>query len=111
MKRWIRRLTYATILLVWLLIMSFPALAFFLATNEQVQIGDDGRSHLRLFLVQEEEFNGVGIEWQRQVRGQDNCWRNSVQYVLWEGENQPVTYCQCVDPTTGAPISGDTACP
>ena len=109
MKLWLRRLAYATLLLLWLVIMSFPALAFFLATNGQVQIGQDSRRHVRLFMVQEEEFNGVGVKWQRQVRGHENCWRTSVQYLLWEGENQPANYCNCIDPLTGAPITDNPA--
>lgn len=95
MRLWFRRLLYLVGLLIWLGFMVFPVVAFFLATSGQVMVGDNGRSHLRLFLVQEDDGSGVGIEWARRSRQDDACLKTSVNYVLWEGEGETAVYCQC----------------
>ena len=99
MNRWLRRVGYGTLLIIWLVVMAFPTLAFLLAIRGQVQVGDDGRSHLRLFMINEDDGAGIGVEWSRQAG--DNCRLTSVNYLLWEGENQPVRYCQCTDLLNG----------
>ena len=101
MNRWLRRLIYTLIIIVWLIIMSFPVFALVLASNQQIELGSDPNRHLRIFLVQEEEANGVGIEWARNARSANTCTKTSVNYVMWEGEGESVTYCQCYDPLTG----------
>jgi hypothetical protein len=106
-KRWLRRLLYLILFIIWLLFMAFPFVAFRLATNGQVQIGDE--SHLRLFLVQETDANGLGVEWRRQLFQPDNCLRTSVGFLMWEGDSEGVTYCQCYDPATDAPLGGAAA--
>ncbi|GAB4272437.1 MAG: hypothetical protein Kow0080_18890 [Candidatus Promineifilaceae bacterium] len=95
MKLWGRRLLYLTGLLIWLGFMAFPVVAFFLATNGQVVVGDNGRSHIRLFLVQEDGGSGVGIEWARRSHQDNACQKTSVNYLLWEGKGESAVYCQC----------------
>jgi hypothetical protein len=101
MNRWLRRLLIFFIILVWLLIMSFPVVALVLASQEQIQIGADPNRHLRIFLVQEDEADGVGFEWARTSRSNSACTKTSVNYLLWEGEAEPASFCQCYDPLTG----------
>jgi hypothetical protein len=102
MKRWFRRLLYLILVVVWLLFMAFPFAAFTLATNGEMLIG--GERYLRLFLVQEVEANGVGIEWRRGLFQPGNCLRTSVAFLMWEGESEGLSYCQCFDPVTNAPL-------
>ncbi len=103
MKQWLRRLGCFLLVLVWLVIVSLPLLAVMIAGSGQVRLGAQESAHVRLFLVQEEESNGLGIEWTRSFKqaegaeGAGPCWRTSVSYWLWEGEGENVTYCQCVD--------------
>ena len=106
MKRWLKRGGYAVLLLIWLIVMAFPTFAFFLATNGEVQIGSEPRSHVRFFLVQEEASGGVGLEWVRGARQVDDCTRTTIRYFLWEGSSadQNVSFCQCYDPVTDAPL-------
>lgn len=77
-------------------------LAFVLAAREQIQIGQPNEPHLRLFLLQEESGEGVGIEWQRQIGQADGCAKTTVSYFLWEGEAENITYCQCYSTETGS---------
>mgnify|MGYP001029469301 CR=1 FL=1 len=106
MKRWLKRLGYAVAIVFWLMIMAFPTFAFFLATRGEVQFGDDPHSHMRFFMIQEEELGGIGIEWVRDARRVENCSRTSISYILWEGNgrNQNTSFCQCYDPVTDAPL-------
>ena len=106
MKRWLRRLGYFIGLILWLVLMAFPFVAFTLATNGELKIGSE--SYLRLFLVQEAEANGIGVEWRRELFQPDNCLRTSVSFLMWEGESEGVTFCQCFDPVTNEalPVAG-----
>ncbi len=101
MNHWLRRLIYLLIIIVWLIIMSFPIFALVLASNQQIQLGSDPNRHLRVFLVDVDEASGIGIEWARNARSNNTCTKTSVNYILWEGEAESVTFCQCYDPLTG----------
>ncbi len=81
--------------------MSFPVVALVLSTQGQLQIGTDPNRHLRLFLIQEDTAGGVGFEWARIAHSHSACTKTSVNYILWEGEAESVTFCQCHDPLTG----------
>ena len=112
MKRWLRRFGYLLIIIIWLMIMCFPTFAFTLAMREQIQVGSNPRTHLRIFLVLEEDADGIGVEWARPLLGND-CTQTSVIYLLWEGNgsDQNVSFCQCFDPN-GAPLPvGNGRCP
>lgn len=104
MKTWLRRLIYLVIILVWLLILSFPTFAFFLAMRGQVQIGNEDGRYVRIFLLQEPDAEGIGIERQRPLREPPGCRQTTVSYLMWVGEGERVSFCQCFDPTTQAPL-------
>jgi hypothetical protein len=104
MNPWLRRLVYLAAILIWLLIMSFPTFAFLLATRGQIQIGNNDGRYVRVFLLQEPEAEGIGVEQQRLLREPVGCRRTSVRYFMWAGEGQNVSFCGCFDPSTGAPL-------
>lgn len=111
MNVWARRLLMLSILLIWLAIMILPALAFILARNGQFQIGRADDRHWRVFLIQEAETEGLGLERSSRVPPPDNageparCLRTTVGYWLWSGEasnaDYTTAYCQCFDATSG----------
>lgn len=104
MKRWLRRLGYLIIVIIWLLVMAFPVLAFTLAGCGELRWGDAAGSHVRLFLLQEPDAEGVGVEWTRPYRPQPACTRTSVTYILWEGRSENTSYCQCFDENNGTAL-------
>lgn len=110
MKQTLRRLAYALVLLIWLLIMLFPVVAVVLATQGEIQVGKETDSHIRLFLLQERENEGVGIEWTRRVREPAQCAQSSLIYLLWKGEGDNATYCQCYDEAGAIIVSRPGAC-
>lgn len=101
MKPWTRRLLYFFIFIVWFVVMSFPIVAILLASNGELEIGSD-RRHLRLFMVQEDENQGVGIQWTRPRLFEPDCLKTNLSYVMWVGEGENASYCQCANTQTGA---------
>ena len=83
-----------------------------MATRGEIQLGRDAHNHLRLFLIQELEAEGVGVEWTRPTGGQPACSQSTVRYFLWEGDGENVSYCTCYDPLTGDFLSAvSSPCP
>jgi len=108
MGRWPRRLLLLLIAVAWLAILTLPTLAFFLARNGQLQLGDSDGRHWRLFLLQEARTEGLGLERGRPVAPPLDapdafCLKTSVNYWMWAGQAQDVAYCQCAA-ATGASL-------
>lgn len=93
--------------LFWLAVILTPSLAFVLARNGQIQIGSSEGRHWRLFLVQEADSEGVGLEHGRPVPLPFDapesavCLQTTISYWMWVGEGQDTSYCQCTDSATG----------
>jgi hypothetical protein len=105
MRQWWKRAGYVVFILLWLILVSFPVAAFFLATQGEIRIGDNS-SGLRLFMLQESDNQGLGIQWTRSIDDPNQesavCSQTSLRYLLWEGDaaGQSSDYCQCFDPET-----------
>lgn len=113
MKPWLKRFGYLIIIILWLIVMCFPTFAFTLAMNDQIEIGRNTGTHLRFFMVTEEEASGIGMELTRPLLGQTSCRQTTVAYLLWEGRQsgQNATFCQCMDPQTGIALpAGEGGC-
>jgi hypothetical protein len=114
MKRWLRRLFALLLLFVWLLIMLFPVVAVLLATQNQIEVGREQGRHLRLFLLQEREQQGIGIEWSRPAAPpavDTRCRQTRLIYLMWVGEGDNVSYCQCFDGDGSLRESHQGSCP
>lgn len=97
MRRWSRRLVYLLLLLLWLLFISLPFFAFTLAGNKQIELGDPSGIYLRIFVLQEKDSEGVGVEFARPYAPAPSCHQTEVRYFMWVGTGEDVTYCQCLD--------------
>ena len=103
MSRWPRRLLMIAIVAVWLFIMLLPTMAFRLSRNGQMQLGASDGRHWRLFLLQDADAEGLGLERARPVgppveAPSASCLRTTVTYWMWVGEGLDTAYCTCVDP-------------
>ena len=87
-------------ILIWLFFISLPIFASVLFTRQQIQIGGDERGHLRIFLLQEKDAEGVGFELARPFSTNPPCSQTSVRFFMWTGDPENVTFCQCFDPQT-----------
>ncbi len=92
-----RRLIYLGVIFLWLLVICFPIASFALATRGEISFGDRVHSGLRIFLVQEDDAQGIGIEWSRRLRVNPQCSKTGVRYLLWEGRGSDFSteYCLC----------------
>jgi hypothetical protein len=50
---------------------------------------------LRLFLVQERDHQGVGLDWSAPAA--EMCRQGRIRYLMWEGQGQNSQYCTCFD--------------
>ncbi|HET6447220.1 MAG TPA: hypothetical protein VFI27_21885 [candidate division Zixibacteria bacterium] len=103
MKRWSIRLGMMLFIVVWLIAFSFPLFAIILANNDEIAIGPELGSHIRLFLVRSAKQKGIGLERVWRLSGHSDCFQGRVNYLLWEGSEpgQAVGFCVCYDPETG----------
>lgn len=99
----LRRLAYLLIVLLWLIVMALPIAAFLLAARGELMIGAEQGSHLRLFMINSDEAEGIGIQRVQKAKSAEDCFEGSIRYLLWEGQNGRLNtdYCSCVDPQTG----------
>lgn len=110
MNAWVKRLLIGLFIVVWLVLLFTPAVAFLLAARGQIQVGPQEGRHVRVFLLEDAEAEGLGLERARPVPPpQDvvgaSCLQTSVSYWLWSGgpdESQDVAFCQCFGPDGGA---------
>ena len=96
-----RRLAYIVVIFFWLLLMSIPFFMFSLAARQQLQVGPAEDSHIRVFLIQERDAEGIGLEIAREQANAPGCTQTSVRYFMWKGEPENVVFCSCVDMETG----------
>ncbi len=96
MRRWLPRLVLILFVIIWLLVMAFPFVAFRLTTRDEISIGSSEGSHLRLFMVREDEQKGFGLEWSKSLDSTE-CFATEVRYFLWEGSEpgQNTDFCYC----------------
>jgi len=97
MNPWSKYLGRLLIILIWLFIISLPLFAFVIAARQQIQLGRGEHNHIRLFLMQEKDAEGVGFEWSRPFSTKPPCTQTTVRYFMWTGEPENVTFCQCFD--------------
>jgi len=109
MKRCSRRLLILLAGILWLLLMVLPMTAFLLAARGEIVLGNNPGSHIRLFLLQDAQEQGVGLEWSRLAGEEAGCFRNNVYYFLWEGEATNAAFCQCFDTDSGGALPASSA--
>lgn len=110
MNVWLRRLLIVLFVLFWLVLLLTPTLAVMLARNGQLRIGLGGERYWRIFLLQQADAEGIGLERGRPVAAPDGapdtvrCSQISVDYGMWVGKGPSVNYCQCMDGATGQSV-------
>lgn len=109
MNVWVKRLLVGLFVLLWIVLLFTPGLAFILAARGQLQVGPQDGRHVRIFLLEDTEEEGLGLERARPVAApQDavgaSCLQTTVSYWFWSGsdDSQDVSFCQCVGPDGGA---------
>ena len=99
----LRRLAYLFVALAFLLVMSLPIFAFVLAARGELMVGDADASYARLFMVNTDREEGIGLQRVTRAGSGDNCLQGSVRYLLWQGQGDELEadYCTCFDSQAG----------
>ena len=84
----------------WLLLISIPTLTLVLAASKEIKIGGE-QTYLRIFLLQEKDAEGIGLEISQFFSKVPFCSQTDVRYFMWTGEPDNVKYCHCLEPQTG----------
>jgi len=94
-----RRLAYLIVTVVLVIVMSLPILAIGLAARGELMVGSSQGSFIRLFMVNADQVEGIGLQRVRKSSSVDGCLQGSVRYFLWEGQGQTLgaDYCTCPD--------------
>lgn len=108
MKTWMKRFGCLLFILFWLFFISLPGIAFVLAAEQQIQIGQDPQNHWRVFLIQEAHAEGLGSEWIRPASAQPYCTQTKVNYLMWLGDSENVSFCQCFDAQTNELMTSES---
>ena len=94
------RLGCALGLLVWLVLILSPCLVFTLATQGELvlNLGSAPSQTARAWLVMEADERGLGLSLpsvQPSADGNALCVQTDVRYLLWQGQTDSVSYCEC----------------
>jgi len=92
----------ALFLLVWLLLLLTPCMAFLLASQGELRLrtGPAPEQELRLWLVQEARRAGLGLaRASEHLREGERCFQTEVRFLLWRGRQLDgetrTSYCAC----------------
>ena len=94
------RLGCGVALVIWGLLLLTPCFFITLAVRGEISLdtGPAPEQRLRIWLIMEADERGIGISTtSSQQQAELTCIQTDVRFVLWEGEAEPVSYCQCYD--------------
>ncbi len=100
----LRRLGCGVLVAGWFLILLLPIFMFVLAVQGDITIQrfddvPDPQEHplLQVRLVMETDYRGFGITNTSVPTSTDTnlCVQTNVRFVLWQGEGEPATFCDC----------------
>ncbi len=104
----VARLGCILLLILWFALLFTPCIIGFLVIQGQGEIripqGDAPEQMLRVWLISEAAQRGIGISSTTAFYTDENavCIETTVSYVLWYGEGEPATYCDCYTRSTPA---------
>lgn len=100
----LQRIGCVGLILLWLFVMMIPVFFFIMATEGDITIAHsndvpDRHQHprLQISLVSELDFRGFSIT-NSSLDRIDNvnlCIQTNVRYLLWQGEGDPASFCDC----------------
>lgn len=96
----LRRLGCGILLVLWFLVLLTPCGLFMLASRGELtlDLGSAPGQSARIWLVMEPDERGIGLSLPTVHSGADAdsmCVQTDVRYFLWQGEAEPLSYCDC----------------
>jgi hypothetical protein len=103
-RAWWKRPSCLVQLILWMSIMMLPAVFMVLAFQGDITFYHRGdipnkfqHPFLQVKLIMEEDYRGLSLTNASVLHDDaDNlCVETSIRFLLWEGQGEPATYCQC----------------
>lgn len=95
----LRRIGCTIALVLWFTLLLVPCFLIVMAVQGEIVItqGDLPGQQLRVWLIMEADQRGFGVSSATVYRDGDNnaCVQTDTRFWLWEGEADPVSYCEC----------------
>lgn len=95
----LRRLGCSILLVFWFALLLTPCFLLVLAANQEIRLsqGELPGQELRIWLIMEAEQRGLGLSGTSTTYSGDNavCMTTSMNFVLWAGREDPLSYCEC----------------
>lgn len=119
-RKWYRNPGCVLGLIIWFFVMLLPLFFFILAVEGDITLqhgGDvpDKHEHplLQIRLIMEIDYRGFGITNSTIQRDGENdiCVETNVRYILWQGQGDPATFCDCytrTEPDEAWTLTGTT---
>jgi hypothetical protein len=100
------RLGCALGLALWAVLILVPCILIALAVQGEINLstGDAPDQRLRIWLIMEAAQRGLGIS-NASIHEQDNgqtCVQTDTSFLLWQGQADPVSYCECYQHEDGS---------
>ncbi len=96
----LRRIGCAIGVVLWLLVLLTPCIFITLAVRYEITLdtGSAPEQRLRLWLIMEADQRGIGFSNAsvRESEGQ-TCVQTDVQFYMWQGQAEPVSFCNCYE--------------
>lgn len=94
----LRRFGCGIAVVLWIVLLISPCALLALASQGEIaiQLGDIPGQSLRIWMVSEARERGVGIARPSvYTNGDSVCLQTNVSFLLWQGQGQATTYCDC----------------
>lgn len=106
----LRRLGCAVALVFWFALLMLPCFFFMLLRDGEIVMpqGELPGQEIRVWLVSEIDQRGFGLSRPVIIPGSDPnqmCMVTHVDYYLWAGESESISYCECYMRDLSAEIS------
>ncbi len=95
----LRRIGCGIALTLWFLLLLTPCIMVYAASQGEITIpqGDLPGQSIRLWMIQEARLQGIGVASTSvlTIDGDTRCLQTDNRFLLWRGNEPPVTYCEC----------------
>ena len=91
--------------LIFLIILGLiPLFGCRLVTQGVLQFGDEEGRFLNIFMLQDPDQEGIGMQWSRAFDDEAVCTRTTVRYYMFVGEGENFDYCECTNEPVSRPL-------
>lgn len=103
LRRWLNRGGCLIMFAVWFIFMLMPCFFVTLVTQKEIVVSrsDVPEHEIRVFILEESDSRGFGLSMGRvaegDVDGESVCIKTDTNYLMWQGEGEAVSYCDCYE--------------